>query len=138
MSDDRNAMIRALQDVLVPVLRARGFRGSVPHFRRLEDARIDLLTIQFDRYGGGFVVEIAKCPLEGVVHPNGKRIEPSRVTAQDVSRRLRLGARSESGDHWFRYDTALDRLAGDRRFGRRAQEVVALLDRQAEPWWENA
>lgn len=138
MANGREAMLAVLQETLVPALRARGFSGRLPHFRRPGAERIDLLAIQFDKYGGGFVVEIAKCPPEGVRHADGSWTGPERVTARDVVRRLRLGAATESGDHWFRYDGVLDRLRGSRRFARCAQAVVALLDRQAEPWWRDA
>jgi hypothetical protein len=137
-SQDRKAMDAALRQVLVPALRARGFQGSLPHFRRVGGTRLDLLTVQFDKYSGGFVVEIATAPPEGVPHPDGSWIAPDKVTAHSVTRRLRLGAAAEGRDHWFRYDAFLDRFRGDRRFTRLAEQVVSLLDRQAEGWWRDA
>jgi hypothetical protein len=44
-------MVSSLKSIFVPALRERGFKGSLPHFRRLMSDRIDLLTIQFDRRG---------------------------------------------------------------------------------------
>src|SRR5208282_3539740 len=58
----RDDMISSLKSLFVSALRERGFKGSLPHFRRPTQDRIDLLTIQFDRWGGGFVIEISKCP----------------------------------------------------------------------------
>ena len=57
----RKEMIVALNSIVVPVLRHRGFTGSFPHFRRLGTKQIDLITFQFDKWGGGFVVELSKC-----------------------------------------------------------------------------
>jgi hypothetical protein len=51
-----------LKSAVVPKLRSHGFKGSYPHFRRFADERIDLLTFQHDKWGGGFVIEIA-CAL---------------------------------------------------------------------------
>lgn len=45
-----DSMIAALKAVFVPVLRERGFKGSFPHFRRIRPDRIDLLTVQFDKW----------------------------------------------------------------------------------------
>lgn len=55
----------ALKAVVVPALRLRGFMGTFPHFRRIGECGIDLLTFQFDKWGGGFVVEIAYCAGHG-------------------------------------------------------------------------
>jgi hypothetical protein len=52
-------MIKKLNDIVVPVLRQSNFKGSFPHFRRVTAERTNLLTFQFDRSGGGFVIEIA-------------------------------------------------------------------------------
>lgn len=105
MSDERTRMVEALAEHVVPVLRERGFKGSIPHFRRQAERGIHLLAFQFDRWGGGFVVEIAACPLGGITTPWGEHIPPTKVRAGDVSpptRRLRLGASDSQSDHWFR------------------------------------
>ena len=87
---------------LVPVLRDLGFRGSFPHFRRHRGNRNELLTIQFDKYNKGkFVIELGVVPFGEFTTYFGKAIAPSKLTAHDLADRLRLGAESESGDHWF-------------------------------------
>ena len=124
-SDD---MIAALKRVFVPALRARGFKGSFPHFRRPNNEQIDLLTVQFDRWGGGFVVEIAKCDPEGVTTHWGKKIPPNKVSAWDVGKRYRLGSPfTAEGDHWFRFDdgTPVDAVA---------RSVLVYLN-EADRWW---
>lgn len=136
MSDDRSRMIAALQAHVVPELRRRGFKGSFPHFRRSAEQRIDLLTFQFDKWGGGFVVEIAVCPPDGVRTSWGEHISPTKVTAHTVNRRLRLGAKGEGRDHWFRYDGVLKRLRAD-RYERVARAVLPYLETQAEAWWQH-
>ncbi|MEF0938929.1 DUF4304 domain-containing protein [Rhizobium sp. BR 362] len=100
-------MVRELQASVVPCIRRTGFTGSFPHFRRIGVQSIDLLTFQFDRNGGGFLVEIARCPPDGVVTPWGERIGPNKVKAWDLNptRRRRVVVR-ETGrvEDWFRFD----------------------------------
>lgn len=121
-----DAMRVSLKNLLVPVLRERGFKGSLPHFRRAKNDQIDLLTVQFDRHGGGFVVEVAKCSPDGFTTHWGRHIPPNKVTAWDLNKRHRLGA-PVGGDHWFRFDdgTPTDKVA---------RSVVAHLE-EAELWW---
>ncbi|HKN21922.1 MAG TPA: DUF4304 domain-containing protein [Terracidiphilus sp.] len=104
---DRNAMEAQLKSAVVPILRGQGFRGSFPHFRPESEDRIDLLTLQFDRNGGGFVIEAACAPPEGITTYWGKVIEPQKITAWDIhpDKRRRIKAKEGSGtDSWFRYD----------------------------------
>jgi hypothetical protein len=82
-------MNAALKRVFVPHLRSSGFTGSLPHFRRKLECRIDLLSVQFFSGGGSFGVEIASC------EPTGHRlnVEPTKVTAQHIGDpRPRLGS----------------------------------------------
>ena len=123
-------MIASLQDIFVPALRKRGFKGSLPHFRRIQIARVDLLTVQFDRHGGGFIVEISRCGPEGVTTSWRKMIPAGKVTAHDMhpDRRHRLGSPAPGADgHWFRFDdgTPTDDVA---------RTLVQHLD-EAENWW---
>lgn len=102
-----DGMISSLKKLFVPALRERGFNGAFPHFRRISDDRIDLLTVQFDRYGGGFIIEISKCPPNGITTYWGKHIPSNQVRASDMhpNQRHRLGCqRGEADGHWFRFD----------------------------------
>jgi hypothetical protein len=134
MAAERDRMIETLKEHVVPVVRQRGFTGSFPHFRRPAANAIHLLTFQFDKWGGGFVVEIASCPLGGVTMSWGKHIASAKVTAHDVNRRLRLGASDEESDHWFRYDRR-GLFSFSDPYERAALEVLPFLDSQAEPFW---
>ncbi|MFL9896396.1 DUF4304 domain-containing protein [Paraburkholderia sp. RL17-381-BIF-C] len=125
----RNEMDSALKARFVPALRQRGFKGSLPHFRRQRDGRVDLLTVQFDRHGGGFVVELSQCGVEGITTHWGKFISASTVTAHDLHprRRHRLGALGPNNDHWFRFDDGSSPMAV-------ADTLCAHID-EAERWW---
>src|SRR5690242_16065722 len=130
MSVDRDSMRRSLQAHLVPALRDRGFTGSLPHFRRIRPHQIDLLSVQFDKYGGGFCVELAKCEPEGVTTLWGTKIPPEEVISTNVLARLRLGSNpaAQQFDHWFRYD-------GGQSPDEVAKVVVQLLASQADAAW---
>ena len=80
-------MIKYLSELVIPVLRRKGFKGSFPHFRRLTSDRINLLTFQFDKYGRGFVIEIANCKVTGFTTYWGEKIQPNKLTAHDLVNR---------------------------------------------------
>src|SRR5262249_34557198 len=107
MPNERKEVEAALKRDVIPLLRRSGFKGTFPHLRRGSPSAIDLLTFQFDKHGGGFVVEIARSPPDGVVTHWGEAIPPEKVKAWDVhpSRRKRVQMSAELGtDGWFRYD----------------------------------
>ena len=129
MSTLRESMEAELRSAVVPLLRASSFRGSFPHFRRFVGNGIDLLTFQFDKNGGGFVIEISRCPKQGVTTHWGKAIAPKHVTAWDLhpDKRHRIQATHGSGtDAWFRYDGGQTLEC--------AKQVIEAFTR-AEEWW---
>lgn len=140
----RVALEAALHEVAIPALRRRGFRGSFPHFRRPSEFRIDLLTFQFFSSGGSFVVEVAQCGPNGVSH-SWKDVPPTKVTAWDVGKRLRLGSDFSvgAGDHWFvygkrNYEDGHQEVKPPAHYRWIAEEVRRLIDTQAEPYWNAA
>jgi hypothetical protein len=126
-------MEAALKEKVVPVLRARGFTGSLPHFRRILEDRVDLLTVQFDRHGGGFVVEISRCDPGGVTTAWGKHIPAAKARAHDLhpDERHRLGSPRPGMDgRWFRFEGAMAAATA-------ARSVLGHLE-EAETWWASA
>lgn len=95
-------MLNSLKNIVIPSLLERGFKGTFPHFRRVTEKKIDHLTFQFDKYGGGFIIEVAVCPPAGHIHHLGEKIPPNKVTPYDLNlkNRKRIGDK----DNWFRYD----------------------------------
>ena len=99
-------MEAALKRIVVPELRHAGFAGSFPHFQRVRQV-VDLVTFQFDRHRGGFVIEVATGEPAGFTTHWGKHIPANKLTAWDLhpDQRKRLKPASGSGtDSWFRYD----------------------------------
>ncbi|WP_409369208.1 DUF4304 domain-containing protein [Lysinibacillus sp. 38-6] len=111
LSNSRLFMIKALKKLVVPYLRKHGFKGTFPHFRRLNEENIDLVTFQFNRYGGSFVVELAVCGKNGTTMSWGEEVPPNKVTAHDVSFDDRFRLRediygTDDNDCWFHYEEA--------------------------------
>ena len=133
MSQSRDQMLAALREIIVPVLRDMGFRGSFPHFRRARDTQIDLLTFQFNRWGGSFLVEAAFCASEGFTTAWGAHVPPERVRAHDIhpDQRLRLGSHPPTqADHWFSFEPERAAIYTDT-----AREVLPWLRGQAEQFY---
>jgi len=76
MSREGDAMRRSLKKLVVPALNALGFKGARSSFVRIEADDLDLLTIQYGKYGGEFILEFARTvyrdPETGTVVPEEK------------------------------------------------------------------
>ena len=135
----RKEMVKSLSEIVIPVLRQKGFKGSFPHFRRLTTDRINLLTFQFDRSGGGFVIEITNCQPNGFSTSWGTKIEPNKLTAHDLFFRKRIQSNMDTTssltDDWFRYDRKYLLGFGD-IYKKVCKDVLSKLD-IAEDYWEN-
>jgi len=130
-SHQRKNMDTAIKDIIIPVLRQQGFKGSFPHFRRMNETNIDLLTFQFNRWGGSFVVELTICPVEGITMHWGEVIKPNKVTAHHINKRVRLGAKSEDEEGiWFTFEEAKSK----EDFEQIALNVLSLLH-TSDPFW---
>ncbi len=119
----REKMDQALKRLVIPELRRLGFKGSFPHFRRISD-HVDLLTFQFDKWGGGFVVEVTRGEVGGFTTYWGKHIPANKLKAWDLDlkHRDRLQPREGGGtDSWFRYDGFFARYDA---VAKRALEII--------------
>jgi len=110
MSESRDEMIKSLKELVIPKLRDKKFRGSFPHFRRTVDGKTNLLTFQFDKNGGGFVIETANFEESEFKTHWGKIIPLNKLKASYLSHNERCrfypeNLVEENGtDSWFRYD----------------------------------
>ncbi|HEU4846173.1 MAG TPA: DUF4304 domain-containing protein [Burkholderiaceae bacterium] len=130
-------MRKALKRVLLPALQARGYTGSAADLRRASDDSLDLLAIQFGKYGGQFILEFARRE-RGPLHASwGEVIPEEKLTVAHVmvTRRARLQQVDAPPDDTFRGF----RFAGfgdDRaRYDALALHVAALLP-QVDAWLE--
>lgn len=97
-------MDTAIKQIVVPQLRALGFKGSLPDFHRPRGDAVDLLTFQFRRDRAAFVVELGRVAAGGFDF-HGKHIAAAKAKSRYLKERHRLGAefRVNYGDHWFAF-----------------------------------
>jgi hypothetical protein len=136
----RDAMIAAFKSHLVPGLRASGFKGSFPHFRRVTLPRVDYLTVQFNSAGGSFVVEVATSSANGKPTGYGSELPVEKLNTQYFCDRFRLGSDPSKGvtDHWFQFGPRMyDPVAavqGREFYVRIAQQVLNEFESGGEKW----
>jgi hypothetical protein len=132
-------MKAALRESVVPNLRARGFKGSFPHFTRQSGDHLDLLTFQFSMWGPDLYVEVATAPANGITYTTGEHIPPQKVRVRYASifDRKRLGATPPLRDHTFDFGPDAEAELGHELYETRAREIAVLLDTEAEPWWRD-
>lgn len=116
----RTSINRELKSKLVPILRARGFTGSYPHFRRFRDEVIDVLGIQFSQWAPQFYIEIALATKDGVTLANGTHFPPKSVKHYHTGNRKRVGKASFNYEH----DSPKQIV----------EQAIRCLD-EAEVWW---
>jgi hypothetical protein len=122
--NDGTRMKRALAKlVLAPLLEA-GFTGSHPHLRRTVGVRMELVSFQTDKWGGGFLIELATCPSKNIRDWAGQRVAAARVTAHHMAERVRL-PKVVNRRAWYRYDTSTD----EARFDKIAKQALTHLQR---------
>lgn len=137
MSDERVEMIKSLKEIFIPEIRKMNFKGSFPHFRRTIDEKTNLLTFQFDRYGGGFVIELANHIGTEFESSWGKVIPLNKLTAHDLNERQRIYpdtlTEDNGKDSWFRYDKK-SILSFGNKFDILANKVVKRLPLMENYW----
>ncbi len=97
-------MRRALYKYVIPNLTEKGFVGDYPHYKKIYDNRIELLSFQTNNWGNSFTVEVSTIFL-----PKSKRnsnfcngeFEPiENANVWDTNLRYRLKGMY---DGWFYY-----------------------------------
>ena len=130
-------MINSLKKIFVPELRKRNFKGSYPHFRKTENGITNLLTFQFDRYGGGFVIELANWNESEFKTHWGEIIPVNKLTAHDLNNRQRIYPNSlteQNGKQsWFRYDQRKFLSFGN-KYDKLAKKVVDRITIMENYW----
>lgn len=101
--NNRNIMLEALNKSVIKDLKAQGFSGRFPHFKRVKEDCIELICFQTNKYGGSFVVEVS------AVFPDSKvtnlsdsdaDVDINKVDVSCTNERYRLKGMF---DGWFYY-----------------------------------
>jgi hypothetical protein len=137
MSREGDLMRNALRRRFVPAITGRGFIGSGSTFRRVDPRWLDLVTIQYWKYGGQFILEFARLArneprllapvasegeigIEHVLPRQRARLEQREDADADGFRGFRFGG---FGEEKNRYEALAD-------------QVVELLP-QVDAWLES-
>jgi hypothetical protein len=152
VANDRDAMTKALRAVAVPKIRALGFSGNFPHFRRKRGNENQMLMFGFNKYGGSFYLEagsLSDAELEEKSKRWSSRGKPLTEAALEVGhckwdRRARLGGEKidPNSDHWFVYGPQKGeitlRFRSASHFELIAAQVERAIDVQVEAFFERA
>ena len=99
----------AMKKFLEPFLKEEGFTGKFPHFQRKEGESLQLLSVIYDKWGGGFVLEFANHPTGplttswGPVIPE-REIEIGYAPLDKRARLVRESKNRGSNEEFFRYE----------------------------------
>jgi hypothetical protein len=136
MSREGELMRAALRKRLVPALVSMGFTGKSSCFQRRMGA-LDLIDIQYWKYGGEFILEFARAGRGDLKTSWGELVPEEKITVAHTSPldRARLEQRGAmSGEHLRGFSFAS--FGEDReKYESLASEVASLLP-QVEQWFE--
>jgi hypothetical protein len=123
---------RALRDALTPLLRARGFQGTLPHFHAVHaDGEVWIVSVQHDKYGGGFRAELAWVPPRSLFPKlaSPRPRSPSTLKAWSMTPEFRkiVPRVSARATGFVRYEVDLVRAT---------KRVVAAVDHVVPTWFE--
>lgn len=78
VSTESKLMQTALKETVIPIIRQAGFQGSYPHFRRISDGKVDLISfVGCGIWGGGYGVGAS------VIFPNVAGAKSNRFYPND-------------------------------------------------------
>jgi hypothetical protein len=135
MSREGDLMRKAFRKHLVPALVAAGFVGKSIHFMRLRDDSQDLLSIQYWKYGGSFILEFGRRD-RGPLHTAWGPVIPEEsleVAYLPVGDRARLQERDAPPDDTFAGFSFADFGEDVAKYERLALRVASDLP-QVDAW----
>ena len=138
MSREGDLMRKALKKILLPELARIGFIGTSSNFQRRSAENLDLLSIQYWKYGGQFILEFARSK-RGVLNTSwGEVVEEENIGVAHISplQRARLQQSLEASEELFRgfkFSGFGEDLA---KYSALAIEVSSLLP-QVNAWLES-
>ncbi len=97
-------MKSALNKLVIPKLLEQGFEGEYPHYKKIYDDRIELLSFQTNKWGNSFTVEVSTVFLPSSNRDSnviGSEIPPiEELNVWNTNNRYRLDG---TFDGWFYY-----------------------------------
>ena len=133
MSREGDMMRGSFRSILIPALASRGFRGKRTAFRRLGPDYLDLLSIQYWKYGGSFVLEFGRTVRGDFQTSWGPTIPEDELDVSHLPppRRARLEDRDPLPDdifHGFKFEGFGSNPIPYDALARRVAELVPQVD----------
>ena len=124
--------------ILEPAMAELGFRIRYPHFQRTRNGELELVSLQHDKWGGGFILEFAKHAAGDLQTSWGETVPEEKIDVAytNPATRARLLATTERNDdrlNYFRYDPKADDRASTDAL---VEQMVRLLPQVIE-WFES-
>ena len=137
MSREGDLMRKALKKVLLPELKAMGFVGTSSSFQRRTAEHLDLLDIQYWKYGGQFILEFARTKRGDLNTSWGEIVPEEKIGVAHMSplKRARLQRTIEATEDLFRGFKFSDFGEDLDKYSALASQVASLLP-QVNVWLE--
>lgn len=118
-----------VEDLILPILRQRGYRGSWPDMRRKVGDRVDMVAFELDRRGRRLRVT-----LHTAAAGDDARGSSADATSPERVSLIPAGSAATAGG-WFSLEPgASDRASTDAV----AARVLDAFIEQGGPWWEKS
>jgi hypothetical protein len=137
MSDAYPRLEGSIREHLAPVLRRDGFHGSGRTFRRVQNALIQVLSVQGSRYGGQFAINLAVQPC---AIPDARGEEPDPKTIREELCEFRRRLSEEGADQWWKHEGTKESMDAAMRLAANVyvgvgRELLAKVASLESPLW---
>ena len=138
MSREGDLMRSALKKVLLPELSRMGFTGTGSNFQRRSAQSLDLLSVQYWKHGGQFILEFARGKRGALKTSWGDVVQEEAIGVAHISplQRARLQQTLETTEELFRGFKFSGFGEDPAKYTALANEVASLLP-QVNAWLES-
>jgi hypothetical protein len=136
MSREGDLMRRAIKRRLQPAIEHLGFVGKLPSMQRKNPDSLDVLGIQYWKYGGEFILEFGRCELGDRHNPWGvvpeAKIQYGHLNPLERARLEQRGPNIGKGFRGFSFQGFGEDIG---KYEALVEEVIPLLP-QIDAWLE--
>lgn len=108
--DARQLVDKAIREILAPLLRADGFKGSGRRYCRVHGELIHILNVQGSQYSRALAVNLG-IHLRFLGAMGGRPVDPVRLHDSECFLRRRMTDGRSGGDQWWEHDGTADSIA---------------------------
>jgi hypothetical protein len=125
MSSDAGKIVnKAIREILAPILRSDGFKGTGRKYHRVLGEVVHLFQVQGSRYSPSLAVNLG-VHLQFLGRMAGSHVDPPRLWASECFLQARMTEDGQPGDQWWNHDGSTDSITS---------AVMAMKRAYAERW----